>query len=61
MVDTPPAKKRKRFTEEEDNAIYEGVERYRVGQWAQIKAFRPVELVDRTANNIKDRWRTLNE
>ena len=54
-------KKRKRFTEEEDGAIRLGVERFGAGNWAQIKAYYSMELIDRTTINLKDRWRTLNK
>ena len=34
---------------------------FRSGKWAQIKAHYGIELADRSAINIKDRWRTLNK
>lgn len=34
---------------------------FRSGKWAQIKAHYGIELADRSAINIKDRWRTLKK
>ena len=53
--------KRKKFTEEEDGAIRLGVERFGVGRWSDIKSYYSIELKDRNAVQIKDRWRTLNK
>ena len=52
-------KKRKRFTDEEDNAIMKGIDRFGVGKWAEIKSHFPMELRDRGTVQIKDRYRTL--
>ena len=53
--------KRKRFTDSEDAAIRNGVERFGPGRWADIKSYYHIELADRSAVQIKDRWRTLNK
>ena len=53
--------KRKRFTEGEDGAIRLGVERFGAGRWADIKSYYSIELKDRGAVQIKDRWRTINK
>ena len=53
--------KRKKFTESEDAAIRNGVEKFGVGSWADIKSYYHIDLVDRTAVQVKDRWRTLNK
>lgn len=53
--------KRKRFTDEEDRAILQGVERFGIGKWAEIKSHFSMELRDRSTVNIKDRYRTLNK
>jgi hypothetical protein len=53
--------KRKRFTEEEDQAILTGVERFGAGKWTEIKSTFPMELRDRNTVQIKDRYRTLTK
>ena len=53
--------KRRKFTEVEDGAIRNGVERFGMGKWADIKAYYSMELKDRNQVQIKDRWRTLNK
>ena len=53
--------KRKRFTDSEDAAIRNGVERFGPGRWADIKSYYHIDLADRSAVQIKDRWRTLNK
>lgn len=53
--------KRKRFTEEEDQAILTGVERFGAGRWTEIKSEFPMELRDRNTVQIKDRYRTLTK
>eukprot|EP00578_Thalassiosira_sp_NH16_P007264 CAMPEP_0181126696 /NCGR_PEP_ID=MMETSP1071-20121207/27779_1 /TAXON_ID=35127 /ORGANISM="Thalassiosira sp., Strain NH16" /LENGTH=582 /DNA_ID=CAMNT_0023212339 /DNA_START=166 /DNA_END=1914 /DNA_ORIENTATION=- len=55
------SRKRKRFTEQEDKAIKEGVDMFDVGRWSDIKAYFAMELKDRDTVQIKDRWRTLNK
>ncbi len=52
--------KRMKFTDSEDAAIRNGVERFGVGRWADIKSYYDTDLADRTSVQIKDRWRTLN-
>ena len=54
-------KKRKRFTAEEDDAIMKGVRMCGAGKWSEIKSQFPIILKDRTAIQIKDRFRTLNK
>jgi len=54
-------KKRRRFTEVEDEAIRKGVKLYGVGKWSDIKAHYDMELRDRTTVQIKDRWRTVTK
>ena len=56
-----PPKKRKKFTDEEDNAIMKGIDRFGVGKWAEIKSHFPMELRDRGTVQIKDRYRTLTK
>jgi hypothetical protein len=56
----PKQGKRKRFTDSEDAAIRNGVERFGAGKWSDIKSYYHIDLADRTAVQIKDRWRTLN-
>ncbi len=58
---TKPRQKRKAFTESEDAAIRSGVERFGVGNWAEIKSYYHIDLADRSSVNIKDRWRTMNK
>lgn len=50
---------RLRFTDEEKRAIKEGILRYGVGQWSQIKAEYGLILRNRTNVNIKDCYRTM--
>ena len=53
--------KRRRFTEEEDQAILKGVERFGSGKWTEIKSYFPMELKNRNTVQIKDRHRTLTK
>lgn len=53
--------KRVKFTDSEDAAIRNGVDKFGVGRWADIKAFYHIDLADRSSVQIKDRWRTLNK
>ena len=53
-----PSRKRK-FTDDEEQAIIEGVRLYGEGKWSQIKAFASSRLADRTTVQIKDKWRTI--
>jgi hypothetical protein len=53
--------KRMKFTDSEDAAIRNGVDRFGVGRWADIKSYYDTDLADRTSVQIKDRWRTLNK
>lgn len=51
--------KRRRFTQEEKDAIKEGVMKYGLGKWAKIK-FENIEVLqNRTNVNIKDCYRTM--
>lgn len=54
-------KRRSKFTESEDNAIREGVDRFGAGKWTEIKVNYAVQLKGRDTIQIKDRWRTLNK
>ncbi len=54
-------KRRKKFTEAEDEAIRDGVAKIGAGNWSEIKSYYHIDLADRTAVQIKDRWRTLNK
>lgn len=54
-------KKRKKFTDTEDNAIKLGVERFGHGNWAEIKSYYCIDLKERSAVQIKDRYRTLTK
>jgi hypothetical protein len=49
---------RKKFSQEEKDAIRLGIERFGVGRWAEIKVYYDVELRDRTSVNIKARHMT---
>ena len=51
----------KKFTEAEDEAIRDGVAKIGAGNWSEIKSYYHIDLADRTAVQIKDRWRTLNK
>lgn len=57
----PAPKKRKRFTEIEDRAIKNGVERFGLGKWTEIKSHFSMELKDRDTIQIKDRYRTMSK
>eukprot|EP00550_Attheya_septentrionalis_P006629 CAMPEP_0198291994 /NCGR_PEP_ID=MMETSP1449-20131203/9299_1 /TAXON_ID=420275 /ORGANISM="Attheya septentrionalis, Strain CCMP2084" /LENGTH=605 /DNA_ID=CAMNT_0043990683 /DNA_START=75 /DNA_END=1895 /DNA_ORIENTATION=+ len=50
---------RKKFSQEEKDAIRLGIERFGVGRWAEIKVYYDVELRDRTSVNIKDCYRNM--
>ena len=54
-------KRRKKFTDTEDKAIRDGVAEFGAGNWSDIKSFYHIDLANRTAVQIKDRWRTLNK
>jgi len=53
------ARKKTRFSDEEKEAIRQGVLKYGVGKWAQIKEAHEVTLRNRTSVNIKDCYRTM--
>lgn len=55
----PKQGKRFRFTDSEDAALRSGIERFGVGRWADIKSYYHIDLANRSAVQIKDRWRTL--
>jgi len=57
----PTVKKRVRFTEVEDRAIRNGVVKFKVGKWAEIKSHYAMELRNRDTGQIKDRWRTMTK
>ncbi|XP_067248643.1 telomeric repeat binding factor a isoform X6 [Chanodichthys erythropterus] len=48
---------RKLWTLQESDWLKEGVRRFGVGRWEQIRAAFP--FTERTACNLKDRWRTM--
>ena len=52
-------KKRKRWTDEEKEAVRQGIAQYGVGRWALIKSDWAMELRDRTSVQIKDCYRTM--
>mmetsp|Transcript_27390 Transcript_27390/g.58866 ORF Transcript_27390/g.58866 Transcript_27390/m.58866 type:complete len:568 (+) Transcript_27390:108-1811(+) len=58
---SPPRRKRCPFTDEEKNAIIDGVKRFGVGKWAEIKSHPRYEdtLRNRTSVQLKDKWRTM--
>ena len=58
---TTTTKKRNKFTESEDMAIKNGLRRFGEGNWVQIKSYYAIELKDRGAVQIKDRYRTLKK
>jgi hypothetical protein len=51
--------KRKKFTQEEKIAIREGINKFGVGKWSEIKTEYALILRDRTAVNIKDCYRAM--
>jgi len=51
--------RRKKFTQEEVQAIKEGVEKYGVGKWKAIKDNSGGRLDNRSTVQIKDKYRTL--
>ena len=51
--------KRRRWTEQEDNALKLGVKEEGVGNWKEIKALFPEILHNRTTVQLKDRFRVL--
>ena len=53
------ARKRKRWTEEEVAKLRRGVQTYGVGSWAVI--FESTPFPGRTAMDLKDKWRNLNQ
>ena len=52
---------RRKFTQQEDNAIISGVRKFGAGRWSDIKSYYANDLKNRSAVQIKDRWRTLNK
>ena len=52
-------KKRKKWTEEETDALLEGYAKYGHGKWERIKSHSPEELKGRNGVQIKDKARTL--
>ena len=52
-------KKRKRWTDEEKEAVRQGIAQHGVGRWALIKSDWAMELRDRTSVQIKDCYRTM--
>lgn len=52
-------KKRKRWTDEEKEAVRQGIAEHGVGRWALIKSDWAMELRDRTSVQIKDCYRTM--
>lgn len=53
--------KRRRWTEEEKNAVKQGVEMHGVGNWVKIKDEYAEILRNRTSVQIKDVWRTMSK
>lgn len=51
--------RRRKWTEEEKNAVKTGVKKYGPGKWAVIKDEYPDILRNRTGVQIKDVWRTM--
>jgi hypothetical protein len=51
--------KRKRWTDEEKEAVKQGIAQHGVGRWALIKSDWAMELRDRTSVQIKDCYRTM--
>ena len=54
-------KKRKRWTDEEKEAVRQGIAEHGVGRWALIKSDWAMELRDRTSVQIKDCYRTMKK
>ena len=53
-----PMKPRKKWTEEETNDLLRGVSRYGVGRWTTILEDPEFKFNNRTAGDLKDRFRT---
>ena len=53
--------KRLRWTTEEKTAVKEGVQKFGVGKWKEIKAEYNAILRNRNAVQIKDCWRTMTK
>jgi hypothetical protein len=65
---TPPKKRvkssgspRRRFTEQEKQALIMGVQRHGVGNWSVIQKSSNGALSSRSTGQIKDLWRTINK
>lgn len=52
---------RRKFTDDESNAIKEGLSIYGRGKWAEIKRMAGSRLFDRSSVQIKDRYRSMVE
>jgi hypothetical protein len=52
-------RKKMRFSQAEKEAIRQGVMKYGIGKWAQIRSGHAVTLLNRTSVNIKDCYRTM--
>ena len=50
---------RAKFTEDETNAIREGLAKFGKGNWSKLKAWAGTRLANRTAVQIKDKCRTM--
>lgn len=59
VIHPDEGKKRKRFTNEEKEAVKKGVEQYGPGDWKTVRAHYIGILHGRTAVNIKDCFRTM--
>ena len=55
---TGKAKDRERFTEEEVNALIDGVATYGLGKWSEILT-QSFGQFERTGVDLKDKWRNL--
>lgn len=53
------SKRRIKFTKEEDDAIRDGVKKFREGDWKSIKTYHAKVLNRRDNVAIKDRWRNI--
>ena len=50
-----------RWTMEETTALVDGVERFGLGKWAEIKKHTFDEASGRTPVDLKDKWRNLSK
>ncbi|GMI20131.1 hypothetical protein TeGR_g5422 [Tetraparma gracilis] len=57
----PQGQKKKMWSEEEEDCVRKGVERYGAGKWADIKSYYSAQLEYRSSIQIKDKWRNMQK